>query len=265
MIIRRIEPDDVEAGAVAALVDGAFRYYGGSFWKWKYGDATGPARAIVVADADGELIGCNHYLALTYHLGNDHSAAVAVAGDLVVVPDRRRRRVATRLSIESRRIATEAWPKAAFVVMFTWRELGRHYEKLLGYTRVTPGFRAWSKRLSWTGELGRLATMNEDLVANHPRLAQVDHIVHLDLAGAPPLALRVDRRGFRPADTDRVPSFRVQVRHADRFAGRRRRWLAATAAVARGEVRVSGSPGALLQALSVVGAYRQVARVLKIG
>lgn len=262
MTVRKIEPSYRETKAVAAMVDNTFGYYGGPYWGWKYDDALGPPGLIVVAEVDGEVVGCNHYLAMDYHLGGRGSVPGLAAGDLVVAPDRRRRHLGSDLSLEGRSVVAESWPEAILVAMFTWRSLGVHYEKLLGYTRVVPGYREWSKRLTWDHKVEQLAAANEDLITKFPRLAGVDHGIRFELKGSPPLELRVDADGFRPEEIGDVPSFELRMGGADLFPAGRSRWRSAVAAAASGRLRLRGSPRAMQQALSVAGAYVEVVRLL---
>jgi hypothetical protein len=215
-----------------------------------------------VADVDGEVVGCNHYLVMQYQLGRGISVKGLAAGDLLVKSDLRRHHVATDLSMEGRRIVTAAHPEADFVAMFTWRSLGAYFEGLLGYVKVRPGYRQWSKRLTWDGHIDRLLAANPTLVAKHPGLARVDHTFRLEIDGSPDLVFHVGPKGFRPVSVPGAPALRVKVSNPGGLAAAGSLMSLARALAAR-RIRVSGSPRAMRQALSIAGAYLAVAQMLK--
>lgn len=265
MNVRRIKPADPETKAVAAMVDGAFDYYSGPYWEWKYADPGGPESVIMVAEDGDEVVGCNHYLVMPYQLGSERELTGLAGGDLFVNPDLRRRNIATDLSLEGRKVVAEAHPEADLVVMFTWQALGSHYENLFSYTKVKPGYRQWAKRLSWTTQLARLTEANGGLVAGHPVLAGVDHILRLDVRGAPPLELRVSREGFTPGPPDHLPVIRLRASSPEMLSIDRSKWplFWVLAAIITGRWRVSGSPRAIREAMSVAAAYLDALRILR--
>lgn len=264
MRVRRIAPVDLEATTVAAIVDGAFGFYGGPYWQWKYADPGGPDAVIMLAEEGAEIVGCNHYLVVPYQLG-EHTLTGLAGGDLFVNPEFRRQHIATDLSLESRMLVTEAHPEADFVVMFTWQALGSHYEKLLGYTKLKPGYQQWSKRLSWEPQLARLTEANEGLLTKHPGLARANHALRLEVKGAPPLDLKVGPEGFTPGRPDGIPKVRLRVSGPDALSFGRSGvplvWM--VAAILTRRWRFGGSPKALRQATSVIAAYREALRTLK--
>jgi hypothetical protein len=264
VIVGRIGSDDPEAESIAALVDGTFSYYGGPYWKWKYADPSGPPSVIVAAKKDGEVVGCNHGLAVSYRLGSRGTTECLIVGDLVVDESVRRQGVATTMSFETRKIASEVHPNAAVIAMYTG-VLGQPYGKLFGYANVTPGFSRWSKRLTWQREIERLSLANEDLVVRFPRLAEVEHVVRFEFSGSPVLRLRVDAEGFQPSDGEPISSFVVKGRSGQLLPTGRLRWFRLLAALLTGRLRIYGSPRAIRQCLSVLGAYLSAIRVLRGG
>lgn len=265
MSVRRIGPADPEAKTVAAMVDGAFGYYGGPYWQWKYADPGGPDAVIMIAEEGGDVVGCNHYLVVPYQLGSKDTLTGLAGGDLYVNPELRRQHIASDLSLESRMFVTDAHPEADFVVMFTWRALGSHYEKLLGYTKLKPGYRQWSKHLSWKPQLARLAEANDGTVTKHPGLARANHALRLEVKGAPPLDLKVGPEGFTPGKPDDLPTVRLRVSGPDALSFGRSNvplfWM--IAAILTRRWRFWGSPKAIRQATSVIAAYREALRALK--
>lgn len=261
MIVRQVGPGDRAAEAAAKMIDGAFRFYGAPFWHWKYADPDGPRSVIVVAEVDDAVVGCSHYLALDFHVGGGRTMSGLVGGDLFVIPEHRRAHVASELSLMAREIAASSHPEAAFVTMLTWRALGRHYERLLGYTRLDPGFRQWTKRLDWEGPVERLARRNPDLVERHPRLAGADHTLRLEIAGSPPLDLHVGPEGFTPASSAGSPGVVVRVRRPGALSGRT--WLSLARAVTRRWITIGGSAKSIREAVSVSGAYLEMLSSLR--
>jgi hypothetical protein len=265
VIVRRVTANDPVTREVAAMIDGAFGFYGGPFWDWKYGDPDGPQPVIMITEADGDVIGCSHYLKVPYQLGGGREMLGLAGGDLFVKPEARRRHVATELSLESRKIVTATEPEATFVVMFTWDALGAHYEKLLGYTRLDVSQRQWSKRLDWGPQSERLAEASPRLVTKYPGLARAHHGLRLEVGGAPPLDVVVGPDGFRAGPISGLPVIRIRAKGPEtlsiRESGLPAVW--AVAAVIGRRFQVSGSRRAIREALSVAGAYARVLRILR--
>lgn len=264
MTVRRMLPDDPAAGSVEAMIDSAFSYYGGPYWRWKYASDLAPPCVIVIAEDGDQVVGCNHYVSVSYNLGKKGEARVLVAGDLLVRPGYRRQHLATELSTKLRPLAISDHPDAILVSMFTWPELGAYYRKLLGYTRVKLGFRRWSKRLTWKPAVDAIDRANEKVVARSPGLARVDHSLRIEFKGSPPLTLHVDSGGFSAIEVPVEPHFVVKVRRPDRIL-RKSKWLPLQFVIGlvTGDLRVSGSPRAMREAWSVRGAYLALIRQLR--
>jgi len=260
--IRRIDTDDPEADAVSSMVDESFRYYGGPYWRWKYARSDGPPEVVIVADVDGEVVGCGHYLELPYSLGESGVTRGLAMGDLLVRPDRRGQGISTQISRQGRNIAIQTRPKAAIVVMFT-RELGSHLRNLIGYTHVDADVNQWSKRLTWSRQLEQLSTESANLVKRHGKLASVDHVFRLELDGAPPLEFQVGGDGFRPGTDEEKSRFVVKTSESIVFGGGRKAAMGVLRGLLVGGFRVSGSWRAMVQAASVSGAYIDVLRILR--
>ncbi len=264
MNYRQIQPTDPEASSVAAMIDRAFGYYGGPYWTWKYADTEGARSVIVIAEEDQQVVGCCHYLRVDYHLGDRGPVPALFGGDLLVEPGVRRRHISTELSLTGRQIVAEVHPEAELVALYTWRELGAHYERLLGYARVKPAFNQWSKRLTWKSQLERLKEYNKDLLLRNPDLAHVDHVLQLKLDGAPELILEVGPRGFRPVCASERPMISIVARSVkDLPTGFSVSTLVSIllALISR-RLRFRGSFSAFREAYAVRGAYVNLAKTL---
>jgi len=260
--IRRIDTDHPEAKVVSSMVDDSFRYYGGPYWHWKYARSDGPPAVVIVADIEGEIVGCGHYLELPYSLGEKGTTQGLAMGDLLVRPDSRGQGISSQVSRQGRSIAIGARPNAAIVVMFT-RELGSHLRNLIGYTDVNADVDRWSKRLTWRRQLHKLAEESGNFVERHQKLSGVDHIFRLELEGSPPLEFHVDGSGFQPDTDAKAPQFVVKTRESIVFGGGRRFAIGIVRGLLIGRFRVSGSWRAMLQAASVSGAYVDLLRILR--
>jgi hypothetical protein len=247
------------------MVDGAFNYYGEPYWGWKYASPRGPEAMIMIAEEAGEVVGCNHFLVMPYQLGGERTLTGLAAGDLYVNPELRRQHIASDLSLDSRMVITETRPDADFVVMFTWQDLGSHYEKLLGYTKLKPGYRQWSKRITWKPQLGRLTEANTAMVARHANLARMNHHLRLEVKGSPPLDLNVGPEGFTAGPSDGLPTLRLRLSGPEALSFGRSRlplfWMFAV--IVTGRWRLWGSLKAIREAMSVPAAYRDALQALK--
>ena len=265
MRFRQIKPSDPKATKVEEMVDSAFGFYGAPYWRWKYASPEAPPGIIVIAEADEDVVGCSHYVSANYHLGGKTHIEALFGGDLLVAPELRRRHIATELSLRSREIAVAKRPEARVVTMYTWRALGAHYEELLGYTRLKPGFAQWSKRLNWDAGVKAVLEGNQALIRSFPRLETANHGFRLELSGSPPLDFDVGEEGFIPG---RKKKARVTIKVdnaglAGGGGGKARLAPGLLKAFVTGRIRVTGSPRALWGLILVRGAYQRVLATLR--
>ena len=88
-----------DESALITLVKDAFpSFLAGNFWVWKYkSNPNFDPSLVAVAEKDGQVVGCNHWLARDFKLSADLSVKASLGGDIVVSPEHRGHKVGKAL------------------------------------------------------------------------------------------------------------------------------------------------------------------------
>lgn len=187
--------------AVIGLVQATFSHFlEGKFWEWKYLRNPFFDRSFVaVAEENGKVIGCNHWLLRTFKLSNSVVVDGVLGSDIAVAPEYRRKGVGRAMIRFLRSQHRER--KLALMYMFANPELRKHFHTpVAGYIPAPNGTLSYTKILNWNKVVSNAAAFNEQIKHGKfgDRLANVDLTVVFRVRGAPPLFLHVNSKG---ADT----------------------------------------------------------------
>ena len=256
---------DPACDAVREMVGSAFGgSLGAAYWDWKYqGDARHPV--VLLAESEGEVIGCRHSLVFNLRIEQGLSLAAMIGGDLVVLPEHRGHDVARRLASGGIRSALERNPEVGAYVAFTWPGLAHHLTgPLVGIAPVPSSTRRWSKILGWERRIDHLqASGFFDRAGDKDGVTGCNHIMQLEIEGAPPLWVEV-RRGtiFVSASPPGSQEIKVSLRRDGIEALKSRSVARLLATVARGGVRIWGRPRYLREVFGARRAYTMLLQEL---
>lgn len=195
-VCRTIRKEDDEA--VRGLVKSTFgRFLSGNFWDWKYLRNPSFDRSFVaVAENDGKIVGCNHWLLRRFKLSDSVVVDGVLAADIAVNPEYRNRGVGRALMNLLR--SQHGGKKLALMYMFANPELRKHFHTPIGgYITAPSGTVLYTKILNWNKVKRNVAVFNEKVKPGEfgDKLAKVNLTVVFRVRGAPPLCLHVDGRG----------------------------------------------------------------------
>jgi ribosomal protein S18 acetylase RimI-like enzyme len=141
-----------DSDAVRELVRVTFPgFLDGAYWDWKHQNYPRFDPSLVaVAEENGEIVGCSHWLQNNLKLGSDVVVNSLLTCDLAVKSDRRGRGIAKNLLLQRR--TRETFKKRGIVVNYDFADpklAARLYTPLLGYLPTKLSTRKYFKLLSW--------------------------------------------------------------------------------------------------------------------
>lgn len=139
--------------AVKTLVKNAFgQFLNGDFWTWKYKlNPDFDPSLVMVAEKDGVIIGCNHWLPRTLVLSPSLETRAVLGADVAVSPEYQGKGVGTALlhCLRSSKAVASLNPEIAF--MFADPSLAKKFHTPAGgYFSAPNKTVTYSKILSWT-------------------------------------------------------------------------------------------------------------------
>ncbi len=157
---------DDDAPAVMNLVHKAFPFFlGGNYWVWKYlSNPNFDPALVVIAEKDGEVVGCNHWLLRNFKLTNELTLKASLGGDIVVAPQHRGHGVGKGLLKFLR--SSKAFNEKGIILtyMFADPKLNRRlYKPAVGYVFAPDATTVYSKYLNTRRMQERFLKINEVL------------------------------------------------------------------------------------------------------
>jgi predicted N-acetyltransferase YhbS len=199
--------------AVKQLVESVFGgFLKGKYWDWKYkGNPYFDSRLVAVAEANGEVVGCNHWLLRDLKYSSSLVDKAVLAADVAVRPDYRGKGLGTSL-LQFLRLSDVVKSKdIALIYMFADPELAKKFHTpAVGYVLVADGTAQYTKVLNWKKVKQNVDLLNEAIRSGRfgRKLPKHDFIFLFKMSGAPPLCIHVkedslvvdDREGLDSAD-----------------------------------------------------------------
>jgi predicted N-acetyltransferase YhbS len=191
--------------AVSGLVQATFgSFLGGWFWDWKYLRNPDFDRSFVaVAEDNGKIVGCNHWLPRRLKLSDSVVVDVALGADIAVSPEYRMKGVGRALIHFLR--SQHKGSKLTLMYMFANPELRKHFHTpVAGYGPAPSGTVLYTKILNWNKVTTNAAAFTERVEHGElgHRLSKVNLSVVFKVHGAPPLFLHVDSKGAEASASD---------------------------------------------------------------
>ncbi len=155
---------DDDAPAVMNLVHKAFpSFLGGNFWVWKYlSNPNFDPTLVVIAEKDGKVVGCNHWLLRNFKISNELTVKAALGGDIVVAPQHRGQGVGKGLLRFLRSSKAFGEKGVILTYMFADPKLNRRlYKPAVGYVFTPDSTTVYSKYLNTRRMKERFLKINE--------------------------------------------------------------------------------------------------------
>jgi predicted N-acetyltransferase YhbS len=191
------EKDEAE---VKKIVENAFpQFLGGQFWNWKYkGNPDFDPSLIMVAETDGKVVGCNHWLLRSFMLSSSLETRAILGGDLAVSPECRGKGVGSALlrSQRASRAMKNLHPSIAYT--FAVPQLASQlHSPVAGYVPIRANTTGYFKILNWKMVAERAALLNERIASGkcEKKLDKFILKVLLRITNTPSLSLVLSENG----------------------------------------------------------------------
>ena len=196
---REFRQDDKED--VEKLVESIFSVFlEGKFWNWKYGENPYfDSRLVAVAEVNGEIVGCNHWLLRELKYSDSVVDKAVLAADVAVRPDYRGRGIGSQLLQFLRSSDIVKRRKAALIYMFADPELAKKFHTpTAGYILTRDGTAQYTKVLNWRKVKRNVERLNEEIRSGKfgKNFPKSDLKVLFKMSAAPPLCIHIKKDGL---------------------------------------------------------------------
>jgi predicted N-acetyltransferase YhbS len=193
---------------VRMLVENCFGdFLEGKFWDWKYKlNPSFDPSLVVVAERDGRIIGCNHWLRKTFMLSQGLETEAILGADIAVSSDYRNKGVGKALLRCLRLSANKCGEKPSIVYMFADPSVAKHFHTLSGGYIPAPDKTIFYFRiLNWKKLIRNVHELNKQIAAGRTRRksTKFELTVFFKISHAPPLFLFMTEKGVRVGETEK--------------------------------------------------------------
>jgi GNAT superfamily N-acetyltransferase len=201
---RTFVSDDEQA--VKALLDSTLeKTWGKDYWNWKYkSNPNFDPSFIAVAEVNGKIIGCNHWIPFSLRLTDTLSANVVLAADLVVDPAYRGKGVATKLLSFLRSSTGDAVKKKEIIASYMMTGNSRldknFFNRSFGYVPIKNNVITYHKLLNLKGIQKKIDSYAKskpiDLASNQKMR------ILFNIRGMPKFILNIEENNIDLTETD---------------------------------------------------------------
>jgi len=264
VVYRTFKDDD--KNAVESLVKSIFGgFLQGEYWDWKYlNNPFFNRELLAVAEVNGEIVGCNHWLLRSFKVSRSVVNDVVLAADVAVNPDYRGKGLGSMLLrfLRSSRIVKDK--RLAFIYMFADPSLvKRFHAPAAEYILAPDGTAQYMKVLNWKKVKQNVELLNKAIRSGKLRkkLSNDDLKVLFRISAAPPLYIHVKKDGIDveeslAGDADIVLSGDLSV--FDRIKLSKRRKWSLFKAILTGRLKVKVKLTKLLSLFHVLWIFEEV-------
>ncbi|MEM3378403.1 MAG: GNAT family N-acetyltransferase [Candidatus Bathyarchaeia archaeon] len=190
-----------DENAVKQLVESTFsEFMGGKYWNWKYKENPYfDSQLVAVAEANGEIVGCNHWLLRNLKLSSSVVDKAILAGDVAVRADYRGKGIGCCLLRFLRSSDVVKSRNVALIYMFADPELAKRFHSpAAGYVLVSDGAAQYTKVLNWNKVKRNVELLNEAIRSGKfsKKLPKKGLKVLFNISAAPPLCIYVKEKSL---------------------------------------------------------------------
>jgi GNAT superfamily N-acetyltransferase len=258
---------------VKRLVKNAFGdFLGGEFWDWKYKLNPGFDPSLVaVAEKDGAIIGCNHWLLKNLKLTPRLVTKAVLGADVAVDPDFRGKGVGKSLLLYQRSSGIIEKEKPSIIYMFANPSLAEHFHIPVGGFIPTPDRTVfYFKILNWKRLEEKVELLNAQIAAGKfgDRLSKLGLRVLFEFSGAPSICFSIGERGIIVEKDEQNWRKNVDVTIAgdlttfQEVAGKRNRRLKVFKALLLRRIKIGGRPRKLIRFYRNSWMFEEIYRIL---
>ena len=234
----------------------------GQFWDWKYLRNPGfDPSFVAVAEKDGEVVGCNHWLPRCIRLSNSITADALLGANIAVAPEYRKRGVGRTLInfLRSQRVGGNR----AVMYMFADPDLRKRFHTpVAGYVPAPGGSVLFTKILNWNKVRANVAAFNERTKNGDlkNRLAKVDLTIAFKAEGAPPLCLHVNQSGVEidVPEKDAQITITSDMATLSKIRGDQSSWRTFVRPLLTGRLKIHGGPRKMLMIYRNMWVFKEI-------
>jgi len=213
---RQLRESDEEE--VDRLIASTFpEFLGGKYWNWKYKQNPHFDYSLaVVAEENGEIIGCNQWLLRDFKLTRSLDVKAILGGDIAVKPEHQGKGVGKALMHFLRSSEAVESRKPALIYMFADPNLSKHFHTPIGkYIPAPSKTVSYMKVLKWRKIKENATSLSQRIIDGKTgqKLTNIDLNILFKIRGCPPLPLRIDENGVvvdeRVIDSMKKPDITV--------------------------------------------------------
>lgn len=188
------------------------RFMGGDYWNWKYPLNPGfDPSLVVVAEKDGRIVGCNHWLQRRLKIGPAREVDAGVGADVAVAPDFRNMGVGKALL----KFVRTANPSKRFEVMYIFANpdlVKTFHSPVAGYVPAPDRTVAYTKILNWVKVRQNASSLNRKISGGSGQKSlEGDLSVLFKVASAPPLVVDIRKEGVEIYEKETALERRTDV------------------------------------------------------
>ena len=228
----------------------------GEFWSWKYKQNPDfNPNLVAVAESNGEIIGCNHWLLKNFKLSPSLKTKAILGADIAVNPKYRGKGVGKTLLAFLRASEVMKTDKPSIIYIFADPSLAKHFHTPAGgYVPAPDKTVFYFKILNWNKLEANTRILNEKISAGNFKYRLTDfHLrLHFKISDAPPLHLYMTEKGvtvegkmgLTTRDADITIS--ADLKTLQQVGAKQKRLRNVLVALLTRKLRISGSPKKLL-------------------
>ena len=171
----------------------------GEFWNWKYKlNPDFNSNLVAVAESNGEIIGCNHWLLKNFKLSPFLRTKAILGADIVVDPKYRSKGVGRKLLASLRASEVVKTDRPSIIYIFADPSLAKHFHTPAGgYVPAPDKTVFYFKILNWNKLKANAQILNEKISAGNfkDKLSDFHLNITFKISDAPPLSISMTERG----------------------------------------------------------------------